>query len=177
MLNLQPWRERALKTRVVKLTALYAVTLSVAALAAVWLNGQQAHILTQINTTQQAITALRGQNQTVQQQLNLLQKSQQSGQKIVLLAGKVRFVDFMQLLGELGWQQGRLTLAEIDASRRDQQLLLEGEQLSEQEFEQLQETLAHRWLADGNDERNKLTHFVADHNGISFRLISGVSDD
>ncbi|MBE2895496.1 hypothetical protein HPC38_01190 [Pasteurellaceae bacterium HPA106] len=177
MLNLMPWREQQLKRRTLMLTALYLTSLALAALVALWLNTQQTAALNKLNDTQQAITSLRVQNQNAQQQLNLLQKSQQNTQQMPLIADKVRFVDFMQWLSALTLQHGQLTLAELDASRLDQQLLLEGEQLSEQEFEQLQTFLASHWLDNDSAQHSKLTHFVADHDGINFRLVSGVMDE
>ncbi|MBE2894924.1 hypothetical protein [Spirabiliibacterium falconis] len=176
MLNLLPWREKKLTQRTRKLTACYLLIMVLSVLTALGLQQQCKSMQDKLNHSRTTLSQLRSENQLQQQRINLLQNSQRSDKQSTLIADKVRFITFIRLLSQLALQQGKLTLAQLDASDPIQHLVIEGEQLSEQEFQQLQETLTQHWLAQDHHHTIKLADFNADQHGISFRLVSGESD-
>ncbi|KAE9525366.1 hypothetical protein [Testudinibacter aquarius] len=141
-INLLDWRSKQLHRQMYTfIIALFAV-LCLAALVLWQLFDYQQQLQQRLSQQSQAQTALRAENQRLQQQINQLQQANSSESAVLIVPDQMIFNRFSDFLSRLPLSQGRLSSASINVQSRvqspfDYQILLHGSTPSEQEFEQL----------------------------------------
>ncbi|TNH04028.1 hypothetical protein FHQ22_06105 [Pasteurellaceae bacterium Phil31] len=141
-INLLDWRSKQLRRQTQTfIIALFAV-LCLAALVLWQLFDYQQQLQQRLSRQNRAQTALRAENQRLQQQINQLQQAHSNESAVLTIPDQTIFSRFSDFLSRLPLSQGRLSSASINVQSSvqppfDYQILLQGSTPSEQEFEQL----------------------------------------